>query len=252
MSVVPLFANVAQGPHFALHGRQDPSANLSWIGVLGALTLAALPHWYTIYLAESNKVQGGWSNVNPRFWVQQLIAKSATLQTVRARAVHPSRSELARPMHSKTLPLFAATLIWANYTALPLATINNFVIAYLASRALYTVLYLNTTSKSTASPGPSHSTFGILHNALPLDPCGLNISPKPQVNPPPLPSHNLDTHAVTKGESTDIPSRDHSFEANRARSTFFCTLPVLVFGSSSTMSNHSGTAKPDMRSLQCF
>lgn len=42
------------------------------------LFLAALPHWYTIYTAEKNKVQGGWSNENPRAFVARLNAKAAS------------------------------------------------------------------------------------------------------------------------------------------------------------------------------
>lgn len=42
------------------------------------LLVAALPHWYTICKAEVNKVQGGWSNENPRAFVARLNAKAAT------------------------------------------------------------------------------------------------------------------------------------------------------------------------------
>lgn len=41
------------------------------------LLIAALPHWYTIAQAEVNKVQGGWSNENPRAFVARLNAKAA-------------------------------------------------------------------------------------------------------------------------------------------------------------------------------
>lgn len=42
------------------------------------MLIAALPHWYTISKAEANKVQGGWSNENPRAFVARLHAKAAT------------------------------------------------------------------------------------------------------------------------------------------------------------------------------
>jgi uncharacterized MAPEG superfamily protein len=51
--------------------------NLSIASLPITLFLAALPHWYTIYVAESNKVQGGWSNENPRAFVARLNAKAA-------------------------------------------------------------------------------------------------------------------------------------------------------------------------------
>jgi uncharacterized MAPEG superfamily protein len=57
-------------------------ANLSIISLPATLLLAALPHWYSIYLAESNKVQGGWTNQNPRAFVARLNARAASGQTL--------------------------------------------------------------------------------------------------------------------------------------------------------------------------
>lgn len=55
----------------------EGKANLS-IGSLPLhLLLAALPHWYAIYQAQTNKVQGGWSNENPRAFVARLNARAA-------------------------------------------------------------------------------------------------------------------------------------------------------------------------------
>lgn len=42
------------------------------------LLISALPHWYTIYKAEANKVMGGWANENPRSFVARLNAKAAS------------------------------------------------------------------------------------------------------------------------------------------------------------------------------
>jgi uncharacterized MAPEG superfamily protein len=42
------------------------------------LLISALPHWYTIYKAETNKVMGGWANENPRSFVARLNAKAAS------------------------------------------------------------------------------------------------------------------------------------------------------------------------------
>lgn len=46
------------------------------------LLIAALPHWYTIYKAETNRVQGGWANENPRSFVARLNAKAASGKTL--------------------------------------------------------------------------------------------------------------------------------------------------------------------------
>lgn len=57
----------------------DPKTppSLAILSLPTTLLLAALPHWYTIYLAQSNKVQGGWANENPRAFVARLNAKAA-------------------------------------------------------------------------------------------------------------------------------------------------------------------------------
>lgn len=58
-------------------GLFDGKTNLSIASLPGHLLLAAIPHWYSIYKAESNKVQGGWSNENPRAFVARLNARAA-------------------------------------------------------------------------------------------------------------------------------------------------------------------------------
>jgi uncharacterized MAPEG superfamily protein len=51
--------------------------NLSIASLPLTLLLPALPHWYTIFLAEKNKIQGGWTNENPRAFVARLNARAA-------------------------------------------------------------------------------------------------------------------------------------------------------------------------------
>lgn len=51
--------------------------NLSIASLPLTLFLSALPHWYTIYQAERNKVQGGWTNQNPRAFVARLNSRAA-------------------------------------------------------------------------------------------------------------------------------------------------------------------------------
>lgn len=130
----------------SLTGGKDVLYNLSWAGAPLSLLLAALPHWYTIYLAESNKVQGGWSNVNPRFWVASLIAKSQT-KKLSPLELTILRGQSCQANAFENVPLFLVTLVWANYTGLDVGVINRFVIGYLVSRALFTLLYLRTTAK---------------------------------------------------------------------------------------------------------
>ena len=51
--------------------------NLSIASLPLTLLLPALAHWYSIGIAEKNKVQGGWTNQNPRAFVARLNAKAA-------------------------------------------------------------------------------------------------------------------------------------------------------------------------------
>ncbi|CDW97097.1 hypothetical protein [Sporisorium scitamineum] len=111
----------------SLTGGKDPFHNLSWTALPLSLLLAALPHWYTIYLAESNKIQGGWSNVNPRFWVQSLIAKSTTTKLTPLELTI-LRGQSCQANAFENVPLFIASLVWANYTGLDVGTINRFVV----------------------------------------------------------------------------------------------------------------------------
>lgn len=55
----------------------DKAPSASVLSLPATLLLAAVPHWYTIYHAESKKVQGGWANENPRAFVARLNAKAA-------------------------------------------------------------------------------------------------------------------------------------------------------------------------------
>ena len=142
-------------------GGKDPFYNLSWAGAPLSLLLAALPHWYTIYLAESNKVQGGWSNVNPRFWVQRLIAKSNTTKLTPLE-LKILRGQSCQANAFENAPLFVASIIWANYTGLDVETINNFVVGWLVSRAIYTVFYVQISGKANSFARTAVFQVGII------------------------------------------------------------------------------------------
>lgn len=61
-----------------LEALRNGEANLAIGSLPLTLLVAALPHWYTIFKAETNKVQGGWANENPRSFVARLNAKAAS------------------------------------------------------------------------------------------------------------------------------------------------------------------------------
>lgn len=122
------------------------SGNLTWAAVPASCLLAAWPHWYTIYLAESNKVQGGWSNINPRAWVMQLNSKAASGRKLSPLEQTILRGQSCQANSFENIPFFLVTVLFANYSKLDKATINNFIISYLVSRFFYTLLYLKTQS----------------------------------------------------------------------------------------------------------
>lgn len=159
-------------------GDKDPFHNLSWVGAPLSLFLAALPHWYTIYLAESSKIQGGWSNVNPRFWVQSLIAKSASGKKLSKLELKILRGQSCQANAFENVPTFLATLVFANVAGLPVDVINRFVVGYLASRVVYTLLYLHTESKTNSYARTVVFNFAILWMVGIWVRAGLKISPK--------------------------------------------------------------------------
>jgi uncharacterized MAPEG superfamily protein len=120
------------------------TSNLSWAAVPAALALGALPHWYTIYLAEKNKVQGGWSNVNPRGWIAQLNAKAATGKRLSPVEQTILRGQACQLNAFENVPLFALTVVFANVARLDKPEINRFIVTYLITRLLFTILYLRT------------------------------------------------------------------------------------------------------------
>lgn len=162
----------------SIAGGKDPFYNISWFSVPLSLLLAAWPHWYTIYLAESNKIQGGWSNVNPRFWVQSLIAKAANGKKLSPLELQILRGQSCQANSFENVPLFLGTVLWANYTGLERETINNFVLGYLVSRVLYTLLYLKVSGKAESFARTVVFNFGIGWIVTIWIKGGLRISPK--------------------------------------------------------------------------
>ncbi len=65
-----------------LESLSSGETNLSIASLPLTLLISALPHWYTIYKAETNKVQGGWANENPRAFVARLNSKAASGKTL--------------------------------------------------------------------------------------------------------------------------------------------------------------------------
>ncbi|CAD6884277.1 unnamed protein product [Tilletia caries] len=166
---------------FPLDLLQPGAPNLGLLAIIGALGLAAAPHWYTIYLTEANKVNGGWSNVNPRAFVNQLATKTASGKKLTPLEAKILRGQSAQGMiyithlgtkysnqldiaiNTDTLillahlpptangfenaPLFGLVMLIGTYAKLPSHTLNRTAAFYLVGRIAFNYLYLTTTTK---------------------------------------------------------------------------------------------------------
>ncbi|KAE8222495.1 hypothetical protein CF319_g4314 [Tilletia indica] len=129
---------------------QPGAPNLSLLAILGALGLAAAPHWYTIYLAETNRVNGGWSNVNPRAYVLQLATKVSAGGKLTPLEAKILRGQSAQANGFENAPLFGLVMLIGTYAKLPSHTLNRTAAFYLVGRAIFNYLYLTTTSKKNS------------------------------------------------------------------------------------------------------
>lgn len=94
--------------------------NLSVFSLPITLFIAALPHWYTIYVAESRKVQGGWTNENPRAFVARLNAKAALGKKLSNVEEMILRGQAAQQNGFEWFPVWAVAVVSAHSAAMPL------------------------------------------------------------------------------------------------------------------------------------
>ncbi|CAD6898763.1 unnamed protein product [Tilletia controversa] len=132
---------------FPLDLLQPGAPNLGLLAIIGALGLAAAPHWYTIYLTEANKVNGGWSNVNPRAFVNQLATKTASGKKLTPLEAKILRGQSAQANGFENAPLFGLVMLIGTYAKLPSHTLNRTAAFYLVGRIAFNYLYLTTTTK---------------------------------------------------------------------------------------------------------
>jgi uncharacterized MAPEG superfamily protein len=95
----------------ALNGK----GNLAVASLPVSLLLGALPHWYTIFLAESNKVQGGWTNQNPRAFVARLNAKAAQGKKLTALEEKILRGQSAQQNAYEWWAVWAVAVVSTNF-----------------------------------------------------------------------------------------------------------------------------------------
>ncbi|PWN93373.1 hypothetical protein FA10DRAFT_264031 [Acaromyces ingoldii] len=125
----------------------DMIPNISVASLPITLFLAALPHWYSIGVAESRKIQGGWSNENPRAFVARLNARAAQGKRLSDTEEMILRAQSCQQNGFEWFAVWAAAVILGNFAKLPQSTLTNTTFIHLVTRIIYTVLYVQTTSR---------------------------------------------------------------------------------------------------------
>ncbi|ORY75327.1 hypothetical protein BCR35DRAFT_314653 [Leucosporidium creatinivorum] len=111
-----------------------------WVTSIGA-------HFYAASLSSHRDFGGSFDNVSPR----EYNAKIRSLEKQTPIMAKYLRAEAAQANSFENWPIFAAAVIAGNVARLPVATLNLFAGAYLASRVLYNVLYIGTTSPTLSA-----------------------------------------------------------------------------------------------------
>ncbi|OAA53536.1 Membrane-associated, eicosanoid/glutathione metabolism (MAPEG) protein [Cordyceps fumosorosea ARSEF 2679] len=112
------------------------------------LLIAALPHWYTIYQAEVNKVQGGWANENPRSFVARLNAKAASGKKLSELEGMILRGQAAQQNGFEWWAVWAAAVILGTLAKVPQADMTRYTVIHVACRLVYNYLYVVTSKRS--------------------------------------------------------------------------------------------------------
>ncbi|KAF9699055.1 hypothetical protein EKO04_002997 [Ascochyta lentis] len=115
------------------------ASNYSFYSIPTYWFLALVPHAYAVAVAKkANK--GFWDNTNPRRtgYLEKNIPKDVFAKYERAEAAHTNGMENA--------PYFIGAVLAGNFAGLDASTMNIYTGVYIGLRALYNILYVNTTT----------------------------------------------------------------------------------------------------------
>lgn len=99
-----------------------------------------LPHKYAVDLIRAAN-NGRWDNTNPRSPAWNERIQKSTPAAIFGRY---ERAEAAHKNAMENMALFSTTIILGNMAELPASTLNTVAALFLALRAIYTLLYINT------------------------------------------------------------------------------------------------------------
>ncbi|CAG9990555.1 unnamed protein product [Clonostachys byssicola] len=124
-----------------------PETNISVASLPATLLLSALPHWYSIYLAQSNRVEGGWKNQNPRAFVARLNAKAGSGKKLTDLEETILRGQSAQQNGFEWWPVWAAAVAFGYLSNVSVDDMNQYTLIHLSMRMLYNYLYVTTKTR---------------------------------------------------------------------------------------------------------
>jgi len=118
------------------------STNYSLYAIPAYFALAQLPHAYAVGTIKAAN-NGRWDNSNPRSSTYNDKVQKSVPAAVFGRY---ERSVAAHKNGMENLAFFTAAVVLGNMAQLPASTLNTVAGAYLALRAVYNIVYIQTTS----------------------------------------------------------------------------------------------------------
>ncbi|KAF9730917.1 hypothetical protein PMIN06_005810 [Paraphaeosphaeria minitans] len=126
------------------------SINLSIASLPFTLLLSALPHWYTIYLASSQKIQGGWTNQNPRAFVARLNAKAASGKKLSEIEETILRGQAAQQNGFEWWGVWGVAVVFGYLMKEPKASMDYYTMVHVGARIAYNYFYLTTSRRKSS------------------------------------------------------------------------------------------------------
>ena len=117
-------------------------ANFSLFAIPVYWLLCLLPHSYAVLIMQM-ATNWRWDNSNPRSSKWDATMRESTPAEVYARY---ERAEAAHKNGMESLPIFVGAVLAGNISNLDSSDLNNFVVAYLCLRVVYTVVYISVSS----------------------------------------------------------------------------------------------------------
>ncbi|MCJ1250880.1 hypothetical protein MMC30_008108 [Trapelia coarctata] len=124
----------------------DPTRNFSFYAVPAAWVLCLLPHAYATSLYDRSSSQK-FDTRNPRALKEKLASDQTLSQATKDRIM---RAEGAQQNGFENIGLFAAAVVAGNVAGVDNWWLNTLSGAYVASRVLYNVVYINNETEGMA------------------------------------------------------------------------------------------------------